>query len=117
MESTGARRRERSSAAEFSADERGRGREECIDVRWRGLDGCAEEGGDTGSDSEGHATGAINRQQAMDALEMGEWREVWRKKKCKVVRPNYKLVIGARVIYKRNVKDGEFDKYRCRLVA
>ena len=34
-------------------------------------------------------------------LEMEEWRKI-RKKKCKVARPNDKLVVGARVIY--NIK-------------
>ena len=86
-------------------------------MRRRGLDGFAEKGGYTGADSEGHVTGAVNRQQAMNALQMEELREVRRKKKCKVARPNYKLVVGARAIYKRNMKDGEVTKYRCRLVA
>ena len=36
----------------------------------------------------------------MNALEMKEWRRVW-KKKCKVARPHDKLVVGARVIYNR----------------
>ena len=53
VESTGARRRERSSAAKFSADERERRREECVYVRQRGRDDLAEECGDTGTDSEG----------------------------------------------------------------
>ena len=71
-ESTGARRRERSSAAKFSADERGRRREECVDMRRRGLNDFAEEGGDTGADSEGRVTRAVNRQQAINAQQMGE---------------------------------------------
>ena len=75
LESTGARRRERSSGAKFSVDERGRRREECVDVRlWR-IDDFTDQGGDTGADKEGHATGAVNRQQATNALEMGEWRK------------------------------------------
>ena len=49
-----------------------------------------------------YVTGAVSRQQAMNALEMEEWREI-RKKKCKVARPNDKLVVGARVIYKRQI--------------
>ena len=38
VESTGARRRGRSSAAQFSADERGKRRKECVDVQRRGRD-------------------------------------------------------------------------------
>ena len=49
-----------------------------------------------------YVTGAVSQQQAMNALEMEEWREI-RKKKCKVARPNDKLVVGARVIYKRQI--------------
>ena len=112
VESTGTRRRERSSAAKFSADERGRRREECVDVRRRGLDDFAEEDGDTGADSEGHATKAVNWQQVINVLEMEEWRKVRKKKKCKVARPNDKLVVGARRIYKRNTKNGEVEKHR-----
>ena len=37
----------------------------------------------------------------MNALEMKQWRKVW-KKKCKVARPNDKLVVGARGIH--NIK-------------
>ena len=40
----------------------------------------------------------------MNALEMEEWRKV-QKKKCKVARPNDKLVVEARVIYNRNILD------------
>ena len=105
VKSTGARRRERSSAAKFSADERGRQRGECVDVLRRGYNEFADEGGDTGADSEGHITGAINRQQAMNALEMEEWRKVRREKKWKVARPNDKLVVGARVAYNRKILD------------
>ena len=76
VESMGAPRRERSIAAKFSGNEQGRRREECVDVRRRGLDDFAGEGGDTGADSEGHVTGVVNRQQAMNALEMGERRKV-----------------------------------------
>ena len=93
------------SAAKLSADDRrsrrGRQRGERVGVRRRGLDNFAEEGEDTGDDSEGHVTRTINWQQAMNALEMEEWRKVWRKKKCKATRPNDKLVVGARMIYKR----------------
>ena len=38
-------------------------------MRRRGID-YVEKGGDTGADSEGHVIGAVNRQQAMNALEM-----------------------------------------------
>ena len=41
----------------------------------------------------------------MNALEMEEWWKVQRKKKCKVARPNDKLVVGARVIYNRKILD------------
>ena len=54
----GARRRERSSTAKFSADERGRRQGECIGVQRWGLNDFAEEGGDARADSEGHVTGA-----------------------------------------------------------
>ena len=74
-------------------------------MRRRGHDGFSEEGGATGVDSEGHVTGAVSRQTAMNALKMGKWRKVRRKKKCKVARPNDKLVVGARVIHKE--KDEE----------
>ena len=53
----------------------------------------------------------------MNALEMEEWRKVGRTKKCKVGRPNNKLVTGAKMIYKRKVKDDEVEKYRCQLVG
>ena len=97
VESAGARRRGRSSTAKFSADERGRRRRECVDVRRRGCNDFSEEGGATGADCEGHVTGAINRQQAMNALKVEGKRKV-RKKKCKVARLNDKLVVGVRVI-------------------
>ena len=78
--------------------------------RWE-LDDFAVKGGDIGADREGHVIGTVNRQQAMDALEMEEWRKVRRKNKCKVVRPNDKFVVGARMIYKRKMKDGVVEKY------
>ena len=53
----------------------------------------------------------------MNALEMEEWRKVRRKWKWKVARQNDKLVVGARVIYKRKMKDVEVEKYGCQLVA
>ena len=53
----------------------------------------------------------------MNALDMEAWKEVRGKKKCKVDRPNDKLVVGIRVIYKRNIKVGEVEKYICQLVA
>ena len=86
-------------------------------MRRRGLDGFEEKGGDTGADRERHIIETVNRQQAMHALEIEEWRKVQRKKKYRVARPNDKLVVGARVIYKRKMKDGEVEKYMCRLVA
>ena len=117
VEPAGARRRGRRSTAKFSADERGRQRGECVDVRRRGHDVFfSEESRATGPDSEGHVTGARNRQKTMNALEMEEWRKV-RRKKWKVARPNDKLVVRARIIYKRKMKDGEVEKYRCRLAA
>ena len=73
-----------SSVATFSADDqrsrRGRGRGECAGMRRRGLDGFAGEGGDAGADS-GNVTGKESRQQAMESLEMEEWRKAQRKKK------------------------------------
>ena len=86
-------------------------------MRRRGHDDFSEEGGATRADSEGHVTEAVNRQKEMNALKMEEWRKVWRKKKCKVARPNDKLVVGSRGIQKRKLKDGEVESYRCRLVA
>ena len=67
-ESPGARRREKSSAAKCSADERGRWRGECVDVRRRGHDDVSEEGGETRADREGHATGEGNREETMNSL-------------------------------------------------
>ena len=81
VEPAGARRRGRKSTAKFSADERGRQRGECVDVRRRGHDGFSDESGAAGPDSEGHVTGAGNRKKTMNALEMEEWRKVRRKKK------------------------------------
>ena len=72
VESAGARRRGKSSTAKFSADRRGRRRQECVDMRRQGHDDFPGEGGATGADSERHVTGAVNRQQAMNALEMKE---------------------------------------------
>ena len=78
VESAGARRRGRSRTAKFSADERRRRRRECVDVRRRGHDDFSEEVGATGADSEEHVTGAVNRQLAMNAVEMEEWRKFGR---------------------------------------
>ena len=64
------------------------------------------------ADSEGHVTGAVNRQKATNALEMEAWRKVRRKKKWKVARPNDKLVVGARMIYKKKRNDCEVEKCR-----
>ena len=116
VEPAGARRRGRRSTAKFSADERGRQRGECVDVRRRGHDVLSEENGATGPDSEGHVTGAVNRQKTMNALEVEEWKKV-RRKKWKVARPNDKLVVRSRMVYKTKMKDGEVEKYRCRLTA
>ena len=98
MESAGVRRCGRSCTAKLSTDERERRRREYVVVRWRRHDDFSEEGGAIGADSEEHVTGAVHRQQTMNALEMEEWRKV-RKKKCKVARPNDKLMVGTRVIY------------------
>ena len=98
------------------ASARRRGRRKCVDVRRRGHDVFSEESGATGPDSEGHVTGAVNRQKTMNALEMEEWRKV-RRKKWKVARLNGRLVVRARMIYKRKMKGGEVEKYRCRLTA
>ena len=62
VESEGARRRGRSSTANFSADERGRRLRQCVDVRRRRHDDFSEESGAVGADSEGRITGAVNRQ-------------------------------------------------------
>ena len=110
-------RRHGSSAAKVSTDERGKRRGECVDVRRRGNDGFAEEGGETGAHSEENVAGEVNWQKTMNALEVEEWRKVRRKKKCKVTRPNDKFMVGAGGGYKRNVKGGEVKKYGCRLVA
>ena len=99
----------------FSAHERGRRRGERVDMRRRGHDDFLGEGRATGADSEGYVTRAVNRQKVMNTLEMEEWRKVWGNKKLKVARPNDKLVVGARIIYKRKMKDGEVEKCKYRL--
>ena len=63
----------------------------------------------------GNVTGAVNQQQGMNSLEMEKLRKVQRKKKWKVARPND--VVGARMIYKKMMKDCDVDEYRCRLTA
>ena len=73
-------------------------------MRRQGHDDFSKEGGVTGADSEGHIFGAANRQQAMNTLEMEEWRNV-RKKKCNMARANDKIVVGGRVIYNINKLD------------
>ena len=35
---------------------------------------------------------------------MEEWRKVRRKKKCKVARPNDKLVVGTKMLYKKRIR-------------
>ena len=117
VESADARMRGRSSTAKFSTDERGRQQIECVDVRPRGHDDFSKLGGATGADVKRHVTGTVNRQKTMNALKMEDRRKVRRKKKCKMARPNDKLVVGARGIYMRKMKDGEVENYRCRLVA
>ena len=86
-------------------------------MRRRRVDDFEEEGGDTDADREGHVSEKVNRQQAMNALEIEEWRKVRRKKKCKMARPNGKLMVGVRMIYKKEMKDREVEKYKCRHVT
>ena len=70
-----------------------------------------------GANSEGHVTGTVSRQQAMNALKMEEWRKAWKNNKYEMARPNGNLVVGARMVYKRKMKDGKAEKYKCRLVT
>ena len=105
VESAGAHKCGRSSTAKLSADERRRQQKECVNVRRWGHDDFSEDGGATRADSEGHVTGAVNRQQVMNALALEEWKKVRRKKIYKVARPNGKLLVGARVIYNRKRLD------------
>ena len=50
----------------------------------------------------------------MGSLEM----EKWRKNKCTMTRSNDKLVVGARMLYERKMRDdGEAEKYIRRLVT
>ena len=67
-------------------------------MRQRGVDDFAEEDRDTGADNEGHVTGSVSPQQAMNALKMEEWPKARRKKKYKMARHDEKLVIEARMI-------------------
>ena len=78
-------------------------------MRRRGLDHFAEEGGDNGTANGRYVTGKVNQKQAMNELNMEEWRKVRRKRKRKMARPNVKLVIGVRMIYKRKMKGGEIE--------
>ena len=74
--------------------------------------------GDTGADIEGYVTGTVNRQQAINSPETEESRKARRKKKCNMTRSNDKLVVGARMLYKTNMrKNSEVDIYKCRHVA
>ena len=61
VESTGANIYMKSNTATFFADarssRRGRRRGECVGVRRRGVDGCTDERGATGTDSGGRVTG------------------------------------------------------------
>ena len=92
-----------------SPDDQRRQRGECVGARRWGLDGAA---------GEGHVTGAVNRQQAMNSLEMEEWRKCRRTKKCKIARPSDKLVVGAKILYKRNIReDGEVEMYKYRHIT
>ena len=52
-----------------------------------------------------------------NALKMEKWWKGRRKKKYKVARQNDNLVVGARVIYKKNMKGGEVEKYIRQFVA
>ena len=117
VESTGARRRGKSSAAEFVTDYqrngRGRRRRERVGVRRRGRDDFAGKGVDTGAERGGYVTGTENRQQAMNSLEMEEWRKTRTKKKCEKARPNDKVLVGARMIYKNMRKDGGMARSKC----
>ena len=91
---------------------------ECVGGRRLGIDRFINEGGGTGVDSGGHATGTEYRQQSRDSLEKETGRKARRKWKCKVVTPNDKLVAGTKMLYKRNIKqDGEVKKYKRRTVA
>ena len=45
----------------------------------------------------------------MNALEMEEWRKVRRKKKWKVARPYYKLIVGSRMMNMRKTKGGKVE--------
>ena len=86
-------------------------------MRRQKVDGFVYEAGNTGPDSGGHVIGTENRQQSMDSPEMEEWRKARRKWKCKVARPNDKLVVGNKMPYKKKIRqDGEVEKYKCRLV-
>ena len=68
-----------------------------------------------------------NRRQAMESQEWDEW---WKAEETEnlgmvhncvykqVARPKDKLVVGTKMLYKRNIgHDGKVDKYNCRLVA
>ena len=87
-------------------------------MRRRGLDRFTSENGDTGTDTREDVTGTVSRQQAMDLMDIEKWRKARRKTKCKMARPNYKLVVGTKKLYEKKIKqDGEVEKYKCRLVA
>ena len=54
----------------------------------------------------------------MNSPDMEEWRKAQRIKKCKMARLNEKLVVGARRLYKQNMReDGEVERYKYRLVT
>ena len=79
-------------------------------MRWRGLDGSATESRDTEPDNGGGVNETVNRQQAMDTLDRKEWRRAPGMTKCKMTRLNDKLVDGARILDKRNLReDGEVE--------
>ena len=49
----------------------------------------------------------------MNSPDMEEWRKAQRIKKCKMARLNEKLVVGARRLYKQNMReDGEVERYK-----
>ncbi|CAM9484073.1 unnamed protein product, partial [Ascophyllum nodosum] len=68
-----------------------------------------------------------HRRQAMESPGWDEWRKaektemVGMVENCvykQVARPKDKLVVGTKMLYKRNIEeDGKVEKYKCRLVA
>ncbi|CAN0158978.1 unnamed protein product, partial [Ascophyllum nodosum] len=68
-----------------------------------------------------------NRRQAMESPEWNEWRKaedtemLGTVENCvykQLARPKDKLVVGTKMLYKRNIgQDGKIEKYKCRFVA